>query len=339
MTASVQSDRFSAIDSLLDLAASATHTPREHVARLGAALLATLRTDAGPRGGRSGLNYDQSPLQVCFSIGSEGVHCRLLADPALELADTPMRFAASYAAMTEAVTLTSSTSMRALCDRTLELNLPEDGLAPDDYPDGVLWVAAGVDTPGVAMYVDARRGGDEVAWPRLRNWFASLLPDMSAADAALNALRGDSHLMCLGVEGVAPSNARAKLYWRLASPKPIGAIGIDRFDDSRFHRFLAVVMRDRDIRLTGVVPSIGFRLENGMLSDVKLDVCACRKCLDWSPSEWESILVELNAEFGFPRVPVAEWISHGEMAFIGFGLDHRDTPRLNLYLKCAPGSI
>lgn len=326
-------ERTSAVELLLDLAASVTGAPRDLVARLGETLLATPPADAGPRGGRSGLNYDQTPMQLCFSIGPEGVHGRLLADPALELGDPVQRFDASYEAMTRTLALASSPAMRTLCDRTLELHLPENGIQPDDYPDGTLWLAAGVDTPGMAMYVDARRGGDALAWPRLRNWFAALLPEMREAGAALDAIRNNAELMCLGVEGMAPANARAKLYWRLVAPAALNAIGIERFRDARFQTFLEIAMRDRDIRLTGIVPSIGFKIESGALSDVKLDVCACRGCLDWSPSDWTAILHQLGSELGFPSVPIEKWLEHGEMAFIGFGVDQRETPRLNIYLK------
>jgi len=323
----------STVDSLLDLAASVTGVPRDVVVRLGETLIAEPPDGSGPRGGRSGLNYDQSPIQLCFSSGPEGLHCRLLADPALELADPVQRLDASYAAMTRTVELTSSPAMRPFCDRTLQLHLPDHAIGPDDYPDGILWIAAGVDTPGMAMYVDARRGGDELAWPRLRNWFAALLPDMSEADRALDVLRGRARLMCLGVEGAAPSNARAKLYWRLGSASPLSAIGIDRFRDPRFQRFLEIVMRERRIRLTGVVPSAGFKIDSGALSDVKLDVCACPGCLDWPAHDWSAIVSALGAEFGFASLPVAEWLAFGEMAFIGFGLDGRGGPRLNIYLK------
>ena len=45
-----------------------------------------------------------------------------------------------------------------------------------------------------------------------------------------------------------------------------------------------------------------------------------------------------HGKFGFGTVPIEEWLGETEMAFVGFGLDHRGAARLNLYLKALPES-
>jgi hypothetical protein len=321
---------------LVELAAEVAGIAPAEPAQLAETLLAIPPDNVGPRGGVSGLNYDQSPLQLCISLGPEGMHAKLMADPASTLGDAAMRYDASYAALLETIPLAHTPEMRDICERTLRLNLPETSAGLAEYPDGILWLGAGAGIPGIAMYVDARRGGPAAAWPRLRAWFTALLPDASAMTSAIDAIQNDALLMCLGVEGISPAMARAKLYWRFSVPTSLDAIGIPRFADPRFRRFLEIVMRDREIRLTGIVPSIGFRIDTGALSDVKLDVCTCRGCLDFDAAAWREIVEELSSEFGFRTVPIERWLRTSELAFVGFGIDHRETPRLNLYLKEQP---
>jgi hypothetical protein len=300
---------------------------------LGDAILATPPPGAGRLGGRSALNHDGSPLQLCLTADAQGVRSRLLGDPAHVLGDGRARYRASLAAVDRVLAASGSESLGELVARTLDLNLPTGPDEPFDYPDGVLWLGAGVGTPGAAVYMDARRGGPEPAWARLGRWLRAVAGDSADVDAFVSGIRGRSRLMSLGIEGLSASLARAKVYWRLPRPMPLADTGVSGFDHPDFASFLRLCVGEREIRLTGIVLNAGFGVGTGRRSDTKLDVCGCPGCLALSDQEAVETVDRLTDRWDLPRLPVARALRHGELAFLGFGLDHRLHPRLNVYIK------
>jgi len=317
---------------LLDGAASLARKDRSKLLSLARELLA-LESYPDFRGGVSGLNYDGSPLQLCLSSSPERVSCRLLVDPACDQSDPLARYQNSLVAVSRALSANeSTTSLSAVFERTLALNLPNQG-EPFSYPDGVLWVAVGLDSPGCALYVDARRGGAEIAHSRLVNWLKETCGSTEDVLTLASALGGKARLMCLGIEGVSSRLSRAKVYWRLDKPRLLSDVGLDRFRNPLFIRFLALCLGNRTIRLDGIVLNAGVAVATGQLSDVKLDVCGCLHCLNYAPEEAVRVSDAISDQFGLCRLPVQEALSYGEVAFFGLGIDGAGRARFNVYLK------
>jgi hypothetical protein len=282
--------------------------------------------------GHSGLNHDGTPLQLCVSISADGVHYRLLGDPASDVADLGRRFGRSLAAAEAMLPMSGAEALRPLVKTTLECLVGDpDKFDPLRHPDGVLWLAGELDGRGFAVYVDARDGGVAPV-ARLRAWLsrlAELTPDAEALLAAVAAGR----VMSAGVEGVAPGHARAKIYWRLARPAPLADSPISLFGEPAFARVVLEVLGERTVHLDAIVLSAGLALPSGMLTDAKLDICCCPRCVRLDPAEAVALGRDLAAAHDLPAPDLASLLACGELAFIGFGLTRVGEPRLNLYVK------
>jgi hypothetical protein len=268
-----------------------------------------------------------------MSASSEGIGYRLLADPASELADPLLRYQASCRAIEPVLEMAGSSSINILFQQTLQLNLPSEDNKFVDYPDGVMWLAANLDGPGCAMYVDARRGGENVALERLGHWLTKLCSPTDDIAALLRSLETQSRLMCLGVEGISPAYARAKVYWRLAEAVRLDQLGLEGFKDRSFTEFLSLSIGGRRINLTGIVLNAGIDVVTGKWADVKLDVCGCQNCLNYSTVEAIQAADAITNHFGLAALPLADALEYGELAFFGLGLDARGKRRFNVYLR------
>lgn len=288
---------------------------------------------------KSGLNYDSSPLQIVLTAGSERCGMRLLGDPNSGIPDPISRYHASLKAMERVVALAGSKSLESLLRRTLEINLPKHFSDLRLYPDGVMWLGAVLGMPGCAMYVDARRGGPEAALARLESWLHDLCSCTNSVKELVQALRTRTLLMCLGIEGSSYSNARAKVYWRLDKPAKLKDLGIPGFCQSSFVEFLSLIMSDRQLHLSGIVLNAGIRVAGGEWADVKLDVCGCKHCLNYSPQETAAVIDRLTSHFGLAQLPVSPMLKYGEFAFCGLGVDIHGQLRLNVYFKVQPAGM
>jgi hypothetical protein len=282
--------------------------------------------------GHSGLNYDGVPLQICVSIDADGARYRLLGDPAADVPEIDRRFGRSLKAVEEMLPLTGAEALRPLVDTTLECLVDGvHGFDPTRHPDGVLWLAGQIDGLGLALYVDARDGG-VAPEARLRAWLASLARLTQDAEALL-ATVAQGRVMSAGVEGVAPGYARAKIYWRLARPSPLAYSHINMFREPAFARVILEVLGERAVHLDAVVLSAGLALPSGALTDAKLDICCCPRCVHLTPDEALALARDLAAAHDLPLIELAPLFVDGELAFIGFGLTQAGEPRLNLYVK------
>ena len=337
----------SAQSRLAQVAAELSRVDRSQVEALCNVMLAVPSVDRSAElacgSGRSGLNDDGSPLQYCLTSTRQGWRSRLLADPAWVLAEPLARFEQSRQALIQVLGMTQSEALLPLCDRTLTCYLPSypaveaAHLAPFD--SGVMWLGAGVDTPGAALYLDGRCGGQStLAWQQAADWLATLLPQTAAAEAAIASLSRYGELNSVGIEGTKPENARAKLYWRLKKPVLLEEMGLDLLQNPIFASFLSTAAQDRRIQLSGLVFSAGFLISTGELFDLKIDLCG--HCLNYPPKGWQRILGQLTQTYELTPLPVAKPLNQGrcQVSYLGFGLDRQGSPRLNLYLK-APSSL
>jgi hypothetical protein len=308
----------------------------DEVAGLTDTLLALPEEGYGRRGGRTGLNSDGSPIQFSISMTEKGAFSRLLSDPAFVLINPYERYLHSLFSLRKLIKLTSSEELEELCDITLASNLPasKEKLS-DNYPDGVMWLGAGLGVPGIALYIDGRRGTEEEAWKRIYEWLITIMPASGESILAVNALKKYSQIMCIGIEGSSLENARAKIYWRLKRPLSLNDMELEILKDNAFSEFLTQLAGDKKILLNGLVFSLGIHIGSGKIYDAKIDVCACRRCLNYKPREWLDKLHIAAAAYGIP-VPDIEKILLENMcavSYFGIGNDIKGNTRLNLYLK------
>ncbi len=300
------------------------------VERLSSALL-QFRPGAPHAHRASFLNNDGSPLQLCATYGGGERKLRLIGDPGTDRAEWSRRRAAGLKALNDTLALSRAGALAALCDATFRRLVPREEL-PDEPAAGWMWLAAGLDG-GAAMYINTHWGGDADRWRDALGWLRALLPNSDAAEALIAALRPDATLASVALEGLTPADARAKLYWRLTRKVSLARLGVPFLEHPDCGAFLARIVGDAALPLTGLVLSAGFSVAEGGITDAKLDLCA--HCLPRSPQTWGAVLADSCDHFRLARFDLADALRQGdcEVAFVGFGLDQRQRRRLNLYLK------
>lgn len=324
--------QFSPLTRLIDGAARISGVDADEVRHLAGLMLAPQR---GGRS-RSALNYDSSPVQFCVTNTPNQQRFRLLIDPASTEPDIEQRYRLSREALGAMARHKNQADLAALFERTLDFHVDEADL---DHPDGVLWIGCTLEQPGgLAMYVDARRGGPDAAFDRLSRWYLDLAGPEPPRELRvfLDRLREHARLMCLGLEGSRPSRTRAKVYWRLDQPRLLSDLGIAGLDDPRILEFLDLAAGDREIRLDGIVLNAGFHVGTGRPTDIKVDLCCCANCLSWGADEACRRIERLARLIGVAAPPVTTMLDHGELANIGVGLNHAGELRMNTYLKVGP---
>lgn len=322
------------LDGIVALAAEMSGADPDRVRSLAAALLAR-RPDAAGRRGRSGLNNNAAPLEICLSSFADACRFRFVADPASTETRPRLRRDASLDALAATLEMTQSSALAPLCRATLDAIVPSDDALLDRYVEGVLWLGAGVGMPGVALYADLTKGDTEERWQRTDDWLAAVLSNAAPARAILAAMRGHADLMAAGVEGTEPANARAKLFFRITRPLPLTAIGNSAFADPAIAHFLAMLLGERELPLAGLVFSTSFLVANGMPFDAKVDVCA--HCLDFTNEDWISFLGAATEAFQLAPIDARRALAGGvaDAAFVGLNRNALGQLRLDFFLKPA----
>ncbi|HMB55517.1 MAG TPA: hypothetical protein VKU40_19515, partial [Thermoanaerobaculia bacterium] len=287
----------------------------------------------GRRGGHSQLNNNGEPLQLCIGVSATGHRVRLIADPAWFLGEPAARLVAGRGAVRRTLPRVGASSLTPLCERTIASVLPDDGGDLQAFGRGVLWLAFALAGDGAAVYVDTRPLAGDEAWLRAGDWACRLLADPGPVVDTLATLRGGARLASLGIEGLGPRRARAKVYWRLRSGVSLADLGLADAETASLAGFLTATVGERAIRLGGIVLSRSFRLPDGAAHDLKVDLCA--HCLPQSPGAWAATLDRLCGELALPPLALGERLRTGgcEMAFLGFGRDRDGAARLNVYLR------
>jgi hypothetical protein len=305
-------------------------TPERAVA-LGESVLSPATLAEGDGGGRSFINYDGTPLQVCLSTTPEGVRVRVLGDPAWTLG-TEARWAASHKALRNVLDVTDALDLHPQALRCLRAAVR----GPlDDYTRGFVWLGAGLDG-GAAVYVDTMPwGADSIA--QALSWADEFLPDTAELRDDLERVAPYVRVVSVGVEGTDPDTARAKVYLRLHTPTLLGNLGIRFFEHPAFARVMAHLVGYRRMRAEGLVLALGYGLRDGRRADAKLDVCG--HCIPRPPDRWHEVLTRIARALGVRAPDVRELLSGAaEVAFVGVGIDRDDNRRLNVYLKPLEGA-
>jgi hypothetical protein len=294
-----------------------------------------LAADGGEdfRVGASALDNDGTPLQLCVSASRRRAAWRVIGDPGAHIDDVAARHGVARAALRRALDRHGAGELAAFADDMLERLVP----APrPDYRNGTLWIGIAPGEPGVAAYAELAPLGRAAGWDAVGAWLAAALPDDGAARAIIGRLRQHCVAASAGFEGTSPGDARAKIYFRLATSMALPELGLDLLGSAPIMDFLRLAMGEFGVDQDGLVICIGFDLRDGALADVKVDLCG--HCLAYAREEWPAVVARIAQRFALAPVPVrAALATHRcDVAFIGLGLDVAGEPRLNVYLK--PGA-
>jgi hypothetical protein len=293
-----------------------------------------LAADAsGTAGGWSELNADGTPLQLCLTLSGGTAKTRLLGDPGWFLADAGARYGASAAALRDCFTAAGSASLIPQALELLASVVTASDLGLDVWWRGFIWLAAGLNTPGAALYVDMAPLGSFGAWRFASSWLSAMVPSMQDAESALARLSDIADLASLSLEGAGPRDARAKLYWRLRAPRPLEDLPIPCFADPALLGFLRDCVGMRPTRLSGMVMSAGFAIASGGFTDVKIDLCG--HCVPRPAADWTGLLEQWAPQPCVDLSSATKALLDGacEVGNIGLGVDRDGRRRLNLYLK------
>lgn len=260
----------------------------------------------------------------------------MLGDPGAHL-DVEERFVVSALAVREALRMGGAEELVPLVERMIDLVVPRSSTARSAYRNGFFWVGLTPDRPGAAVYLETGPLGRDEGWKIAGRWLAEVLPSMDRAVPVLASLANSCVVASLGFEGTGPAAARAKVYFRLATPAALEDLGLDLLGSPQVLRFLALTIGQNSIDLDGLVMSLGFALQDGGLRDVKVDVCG--HCLAYDADQWQAVVDGCTDEFGLRPIPNETTLAVGDcsVAFLGFGLDIEGEARLNLYLNARSG--
>jgi hypothetical protein len=323
------------IAGITNMAADICGVPYSEIAGLSDTLLALPKPDENPvLGGRSGLNSDGTPLQFCISSRKEGWAGRLIADPASTYFIVEDRYLKSIDAIELLFERSKSAELKPLFEEMVKFHLPESK-SVEDYPDGVFWLGSPVQGSGIAIYMDGRRGGNEIGWNRLRDWLRMMMPEISGLDEWIDATGKVGDIMSIGFEGSSLKNVRAKIYWRLREAALLDSLNCEILKHQEFKNFLGELAGDKQLRLFGMVFSLGFHISSQQFFDVKIDMCGCKDCLNYSASEWVGKFKHFTEKYNIAPFPVSrEMLEYNAaVSYFGFGMDVRQEKRLNLYLN------
>jgi hypothetical protein len=285
--------------------------------------------------GNSGINSDGSPLQFSLSSSRDGVRSRLLGDPACMVLDLKKRYRLGHQALTNLLPLTGTNELGSHIQAMLNFHLGENEEHTEEYPDGVLWLGAATGSAGIAVYMDARRGGPGPAAERVISWMHELMPDAKKIKDVLGGIFKNASLMSLGLEGSSLKNMRAKIYWRMNYPDSLDSYDVPLLASSGMKDFLTRLIDDKVIQTKSIVFSAGFHVASQQLFDVKADVCNCMNCLAFANEQWIGKLDEFCRRDDIAPFPVSQVLNKNEcsVAFFGMGLNIKNEKRYNIYLK------
>lgn len=297
-------------------------------------LLGSALNASPPAARHSGLNPDGVPLQLCVSAREGAAEHVLIGDPCADLVDAVARQRGSVECARALLRQATGHGLAAAVEATLAAMLPAGADEQRARRMGVLWLAAGLETPSYALYTGASWGAPVPArWSRIERWLAEVLPDPRPAVAVVQTLRAGALPESACIEGAGPARARAKIYFRLDRPPDDGALAALGLDDERVFAFLADALGERAVPPGALVFSIAFDLATGEPQGAKVDLCG--HCVVRPSQAWQGVLRRAQRAWGIDAgAAIALLQAPGiELACIGAGLDRARRLRINTYAK------
>jgi hypothetical protein len=316
---------------LLRAAASVAKCDEAHVASAACKLLRI--ADAGLIGpsAYSELNWNGFPLQLLFSFRQQKIACRLLGDPGSHLLNPVARYQLGKETLPALLAFAKADALSALTQSLIEQVVPGDPERLAQYAAGTMWLAAGLNSPGMAMYVAP--APSENRWQKAGAWISNVTPAPFDALALIAVLEQSCFLLGVGVEGLSPSTARFKLYWRMTTPQPLSDFGISLLTDPAMMTFLAAALGGGSVTPDALNFSANFDVTSGKLVDVKIDVSwhgrAQQQALQIIAYQAEQLgLATLETHSAINTIRQHQLA----VGCIGLGIDAAGKYRLNTYL-------
>ncbi len=283
-------------------------------------------------GGISGINHDQSPCQLCLSLASDSSKVRLIVDPASHLSEPDKRYQSSLATLQQ---IGMDKGLLHLNQRMLDWFGPGKQIRAESFTHGVMWLATDFNYTSWATYIDSSVHKPDKAWYLVKQWLQNSLPISKHTDKLIQDVEPHGWLSSVSIEGISEIHARLKIYFRLYSNRPQGALDgvLPLLNNSEFIKGLELLMGDNSLSQENLLISVGFSKQTGKVSDTKLDIGVT----DFGLTGLESwvLLKQLCFMYGFSLPDIendltTQWI---RLSFIGLGVTEDGRIKCNLYLK------
>ncbi|MCU1431975.1 MAG: hypothetical protein JWP95_1080, partial [Actinotalea sp.] len=213
---------------------------------------------------------------------------------------------------------------------------PDEAADSWDPAVGESWLAAPVAGTGLAVYGNGAWGPPEVVWPRVLRWLRTDLAAGAGVERVERAARaGYVTPAAVGLETDRRGSRRVKVYVRLAARVPLRLLDLPPLQRPEVAEFLRTVLTGAPLPGTGLVLAIGLGPDGGDVQEVKVDVCACDRCLPALAGPWTVTLGRLSERLGCPFGWDSALVAGVRPAFVGMGIGTVGAPRVNLYLQAA----
>ena len=295
-----------------------------------AAAAALTEPEDGGAGQPSGINHDETPLQLCFGLSAEGRTWRALYDPGVGAATPERRHALALASL-DAL----PPAFRRDAGTVLKWVGPTKTHPPASFPYGVFWLAAELPGQGRALYADVAARAEPGHSGRMA---IGCLAELAGTEGDILAtIQGLSEIAApasVGFErrGEAkrlkfharlscrpPGAALARLLPSLADRAVIGAVG-------------ALMQESGAIEAEAVVLEAAFDGRTGRFVDAKIDLAMPRLCPPAQAFARARSAARI-LDLAWPEALLSEMQSVARIAFVGIGRTQAGAGRMNLYLK------
>lgn len=312
-----------------------TGAPIEHVLEFANLLTVHESELLGERCGESGLNADQTPMQLCITSSVGEIQCRLIADPCSHESIPAQRYRRALQAMPSVHERTGTQANAALVASMLTHFSPSDPPFVDLFTRGVFWVGASLEKDGIAIYTDTSPHTIDSAWDHARQFIHDACTDGLPAASVIERLRAYCWLSSIGIEGSSPENSRIKLYARMYQMMPEGTVGnlfppVNALIESGA---LSALVGDRGLSFEDVLFNFGFHATSGKLEDLKIDISGSALALD--AAQLEKTVAHCCEALRLQPINVEALLSRFNLApsFLGIAINTSGKKRLNIYLK------
>jgi len=285
--------------------------------------------------GESGLNADQTPLQLCITSTANDIQCRLIADPCSDEPVPELRYNRARKVLADVLGQTNSNENTALIEALLKHFSPHDSATASKFNRGVFWIAASAEKSGIAIYTDSSPNEIGSGWDKAQSYIDELQLGGTAAFNTIERIREYCWLSSIGIEGSKPENSRIKLYARMYKILPNGIIGelFEPMNELIRSGCLASIMGKECLSFEDVLFNFGFNVNSGEIEDMKIDLSGSALRID--SVQLEKTVSQCCEEMGLRNVPIKELFDRFNLApsFIGVAITARGKKRLNVYLK------
>lgn len=289
--------------------------------------------DSSP--GCSGLNADQAPMQLCITLAQKSVKLRLIADPASDDAIYSHRYLRAKNALRKTFKLTRTQELEALLEDLLKALGPQSNSHLENFRRGVFWLAASVNAPGIAAYLDTSVYSIDRAWDKTEKWLNAVIERPNHIDSIIGLLRHYCWLSSVGVEGYDRDRSKLKLYIHAYNALPAGFLGklfppLSILSRTKCFHFL---LGDIGLPPEDIFYNIGVHTVSGEIVDAKIDISGA--ALKLRPEKAEQAVDSCCKLLDVQRISLCALLKDYNLAvsFVGVGVNRDGEPRLNIYLK------